>query len=137
MRAKLGMNEVITTILLNEIGFLLAAWAVHGPLRDRDGGGYPWSEEIAVAFRLPVLEIGGVRLPFGIVIGLALAFVVFMLLERSFRGLELRMLGDNPAVAEFAGSSAARLAIFTMAVAGVGEVISEHGRVGRHPGPSQ
>ncbi len=43
MRAYLNMDEVITTILLNGIGYLLASWAVHGPLRDRDDGGYPWS----------------------------------------------------------------------------------------------
>ena len=118
MRARLGMNEVITTILLNEIGFLLAAWAVHGPLRDRAGGGYPWSEKIAVPFRLPVIEIGSLRIPLGIVIGLVLALGVFILLERSIKGLEIRMLGDNPAATEFSGSSAGRLAIFAMAVAG-------------------
>jgi len=118
MRARLGMNEVITTILLNEIGFLLAAWAVHGPLRDRDGGGYPWSEEIATAFRLPVFEVAGIRMPFGILVALALAVGVFVLLERSHRGLELRMLGDNPSVAEYSGSSVRRLTVFAMAAAG-------------------
>jgi general nucleoside transport system permease protein len=118
MRSRLGMNEVITTILLNEIGFLLAGWAIHGPLRDRDGGGYPWSEKIAVQFRLPVIHIGPLSIPFGVFIAVAAAIGVYVLLERSHRGLELRTLGDNPSVAEYSGSSVGRLAIFTMAVAG-------------------
>lgn len=118
MRARLGMNEVITTILLNQIGFLLAGWAVHGPLRDRAGGGYPWSEEIAVQFRLPVLEVGPLSIPFGIVLAGVFAIGVYVLLERSLLGLELRTLGDNPDVAEYSGSSVRRLAVLTMAIAG-------------------
>ncbi|NOY57030.1 MAG: ABC transporter permease [Actinobacteria bacterium] len=118
MRARLGMNEVITTILLNAIGILLAGWAIHGPLRDRAGGGYPWSKEIAVQFRLPVLEIGPLSIPFGIVLAGVAAIGVYVLLERSRFGLQLRTLGDNPHVAEFAGMSVRRLTILAMVIAG-------------------
>lgn len=118
MRSRLGMNEVITTILLNEIGFLFAGWAIHGPLRDRAGGGYPWSEKIAVQFRLPLMHIGPLSIPFGIVLAAAAAVMVYVLLERSHRGLELRMLGDNPNVAAYSGASVRRLTVFTMAIAG-------------------
>lgn len=118
MRSHLGMNEVITTILLNEIGFLLAGWAIHGPLRDREGGGYPWSKEIAESFRLPVLDVGPLAIPFGVVIAGVAAFGVYVLLERSHFGLQLRSFGDNPDVAEYSGTNVKRLAVITMAIAG-------------------
>jgi ABC-type uncharacterized transport system permease subunit len=118
MRSHLGMSEVITTILLNEIGFLLAGWAVHGPLRDRAGGGYPWSKEITSAFRLPVLDLGPFQVPSGIVLGAVFACGVYVLLERSYLGFQLRMLGDSPDAARYAGGPVRRLVVVTMAIAG-------------------
>ncbi|NIA24532.1 MAG: ABC transporter permease [Gammaproteobacteria bacterium] len=118
MKSRLGMNEVITTILLNEIGILLAGWAIHGPLRDRAGGGYPWSKAIGVQFRLPVLEIGPLSIPFGIVLAGVFAVGVYVLLERSRFGLQLRTLGDNPDVAEYSGMSVRRLTVLAMVIAG-------------------
>ncbi len=118
MRAYLGMNEVITTILLNGIGILLAGWAVHGPLRDRDGGGYPWSEKIGEPFRLPVLDLGPLTVPAGFVLALAAAAAVWVLLERTVVGVELRTLGDNPEAAGFAGLGVTRLVVLAMACAG-------------------
>ncbi len=119
MRARLGMNEVITTILLNEIGFLLASYAVHGPLRDRAGGGYPWSKEITETFRLPVMEIGPLTIPFGIVLALMAALLVGILLERSHLGLRFRTLGDNPDAAAYAGSSVQGLTVLALGLAGL------------------
>lgn len=127
MRAYLSMNEVITTILLNGIGILLAGWAVHGPLRDRDGGGYPWSEKIGEPFRLPVLDLGPLTVPAGFLLALAAAGVVWVLLERTVVGVELRTLGDNPDVAAYAGLRVTLLVVLAMAcagaLAGVGGVV--------------
>lgn len=132
MRAYLGMNEVITTILLNGIGILLAGWAVHGPLRDRDGGGYPWSEKIGEPFRLPVLDLGPVTVPAGFLLALGAAFVVWILLERTVVGVELRTLGDSPDASAYAGLKVTLLVIGAMvcagALAGVGGVIELAGK---------
>ncbi|HLA67818.1 MAG TPA: ABC transporter permease [Acidimicrobiia bacterium] len=119
MRARLGMNEVITTILLNEIGFLLASYAVHGWLRDQAGGGYPWSHKIAVAFRLPVVRVGPLTIPLGVAIALAAALLIGILLERSHLGFRLRTLGDNPDAAAYSGSSVAGLTVLAMGLAGL------------------
>lgn len=118
MRSHLGMSEVITTILLNEIGVLLVGWAIHGPLRDRAGGGYPWTKAIAIQFRLPVLEVGPLSIPFGIVLAGVVAIGVHVLLERSRFGLQLRTLGDNPDAAAYSGMSVRSLIILAMVIAG-------------------
>lgn len=132
MRAYLGMNEVITTILLNGIGILLAGWAVHGPLRDRGGGGYPWSEKIGEPFRLPVLDLGPVTVPAGFLLALGAAAVVWILLERTVAGVELRALGDSPAAAAYAGSRVTLIVIGAMvcagALAGIGGVVELAGK---------
>ncbi len=132
MRAYLGMNEVITTILLNGIGILLAGWAVHGPLRDTDGGGYPWSEKIGEPFRLPVMDLGPITVPAGFLLALGAAAAVWVLLERTVIGVELRTLGDSPDAAAYAGLRVTLLVVGAMvcagALAGVGGVVELAGK---------
>lgn len=132
MRAYLGMNEVITTILLNGIGILLAGWAVHGPLRDTDGGGYPWSEKIGEPFRLPVMDLGPITVPAGFLLALGAAAAVWVLLERTVIGVELRTLGDSPDAAAYAGLRVTMLVVGAMvcagALAGVGGVVELAGK---------
>lgn len=132
MRAYLGMNEVITTILLNGIGILLAGWAVHGPLRDTDGGGYPWSEKIGEPFRLPVMDLGPITVPAGFLLALGAAAAVWVLLERTVIGVELRTLGDSPDAAAYAGLRVTLLVVGAMvcagAMAGVGGVVELAGK---------
>ncbi len=103
LRAWLSMNEVITTILLNLLAFLLVSWAVHGPLRDRAGGGYPWSAPLPTNAQLPVVPLGRFGLPLGFAIGLALAALVAFFLARTGLGLEFRTVGEAPDAARFAG----------------------------------
>ena len=102
------------------------------PLRDRDGGGYPWSEKIGEPFRLPVLDFGPVTVPSGFLVALGAAFVVWILLERTVVGVELRTLGDSPDASAYAGLRVTLLVIGAMlcagALAGVGGVIELAGK---------
>jgi len=118
MRAYLQMDEVITTILLNGIGFLLAGWAIHGPLRDRDGGGYPWSKKIGESFRLPVVEIGPISIPSGFLLALVAAVLVWIFLDKTHFGVAMRTLGDNGDAAAYAGARVPMLVVVAMACAG-------------------
>lgn len=131
MRAYMHMNEVITTILLNGIGFLLASWAIHGPLRDRDGGGFPWSEKIGEPFRLPVVDIGPFSMPSGFLLALCAAVIVWIFLDKTIIGVELRALGDNRDAAAYAGARVPLLVIVAMgsagALAGIGGVVELSG----------
>ena len=131
MRAYMDMNEVITTILLNGIGFLLASWAIHGPLRDREGGGFPWSEKIGEPFRLPVLDVGPLTMPAGFCLALCAAIIVWIFLDKTVIGVELRTLGDNHDAAAYAGARVPLLVIVAMAcagaLAGVGGVVELSG----------
>jgi simple sugar transport system permease protein len=103
LRAWFSMNEVITTILLNLLAFLLVSWAVHGPLRDRTGGGYPWSAPLPTNAQLPVVPLGQLGFPIGFAIGLVLVALVAFFLARTGLGLEFRTVGEAPDAARFAG----------------------------------
>lgn len=117
LRARRGLNEIITTIMLNYIAFWFVSYLVHGPLKDPQGFGYPQTAEVAAAARLPVLSASA-RIDLGIVLSLAAALAVHVLLWRTVMGFEIRTVGGSPSTAGFMGIDVARRTIQAMAVGG-------------------
>jgi len=113
LRAARGVNEVISTILLNFIALQLLALAVHGPLQEA-AGSYPQSDPFPAAALLPSWG----RLHVGIVVALIVAGLAQLLVFRSALGLRMRAVGLSPRAARFAGIPAGRTALFTLALAG-------------------
>ncbi len=118
MRARLGMSEVITTLLLNFVAFWIVSWAVHDPLHDPMGGGYPWTPEVPAPARLPVIRVAGFFLPSGLLLGLVLAMAISFVLHRTHFGFGLRVIGDSPQAARWAGIDVSRLTIAALAISG-------------------
>lgn len=101
MRLRLGIGEVITTILMNFVGIYLAAYMVHGPLQEARGV-FPQTESIAEGARLPMLLPGTrLHLGFGIALGLVALFAVVVRYSRF--GFRLRAVGASPEAARTAG----------------------------------
>ena len=113
LRASRGVNEVISTILLNFVAIQMVALAVHGPLQEV-AGAYPKSDPLPVAAMLPAVG----RLHAGLAAALALAFATQILLFRSTIGFRLRAVGHAPNAARFAGISPPRYGGLVLAVAG-------------------
>ncbi len=101
MKLRLGVGEVITTILMNFVGIYLAAYAVHGPLQEARGV-FPQTGEIAEAARLPRL-IPGTRLHVGFALALVLAGALALLLRRSRLGFQIRAVGASADAARVSG----------------------------------
>jgi simple sugar transport system permease protein len=101
MKLRLGVGEVIPTILMNSVGIYLAAYAVHGPLQE-ERGVFPQTEQIAEGARLPLL-IGGTRLHIGFALALALAVGLALVLRRSRLGFEIRAVGASADAARVSG----------------------------------
>ena len=118
MRGRLGMSEVITTLLLNFVAFWIVSWAVHGPINDPAGGGYPWTPEVPGVARLAVIRLGGFFIPSGMILGMLIAAAISFVLHRTNFGFELRVVGDSPAAARWAGVNVPRRIIQTLAVSG-------------------
>ncbi len=113
LRATRGVNEVISTILLNFVAIQMVALAVHGPLQEV-AGAYPKSDPLPVAAMLPAVG----RLHAGLAAALTLAFATQILLFRSAVGFRLRAVGHAPHAARFAGISPQRYGGLVLAVAG-------------------
>ncbi len=115
LRARLGLSEIITTIMLNFVAFWIVSYLVRGPIQDPNGVGYPYTREIAAAARLPV--VGG-AIPVGILVTAGAAVVVWVLLERSGFGLAVKAIGDGERAARFGGIRIELVVAGLMAIAG-------------------
>jgi simple sugar transport system permease protein len=129
-RAKLGVHEVIGTILMNFIAVYLVAWL----LREIGLAGMePKTENVPEAVRLPEIFPGsGAGL--GLAIAIAIAIAADFLLFRTRAGLLLRAWGGNPSAATAAGARGVRIVVVSMvigggcaALAGVTQVLGVHG----------
>jgi len=113
LKARRGVSEVISTILLNFVAIQLVSLAVHGWLQDGSGA-YPQSDALASAARLPRLG----RLHLGIPIAAGLAVAAWVLLFRTVFGLRMRAVGLSARASRFAGIDPDRTLVATLAVSG-------------------
>jgi len=115
MKLRLGVGEVITTILMNFVGLYLAAWVVHGPLQEARGV-FPQTDPIAEAARLPVL-VPGSRLHLGFALALGLAVGLWAWLRFTRGGFAVRAVGASAAAARVAGRVPVGRVVFLVFVA--------------------
>ncbi|MDD3680310.1 MULTISPECIES: ABC transporter permease [unclassified Mesotoga] len=117
LKAFTGAHEVISTIMLNWIAANIASFMVSGPLAV--GSGTPKSPEIAEAAKLPViLKVQATELSIGIFIAIAVAIIMYILIEKTTTGYKLKAVGFNPHAAEYGGISIRKSIILTMAISG-------------------
>ena len=100
LKARFGVLEVISTLLLNFVAEATVSYAVTGPLMEAKRI-YPQSDPIAATARLPVLP--GSRLHLGILVALVLATLFWWLFTRTAWGFRLRAVGLGPRAAEVSG----------------------------------
>lgn len=122
LRLRFGVDEVVTTLLLNFIVILFVGLMIEGPLRDPLAFGWPQSVPVDGAFRLADL-VARTRLHMGLLFAIAAAGVVWLILARTVFGVETRAAGLNPRAAQFAGISLPRtimgVALLSGALAGL------------------
>lgn len=117
LQVRLDLPILITSLLLNYVGSLLAAYAVSYPLRDLSGGAaLAQTAMVPEAARVPVLP--DTRLHLGLVLIVLLPLAVGWLLRRTVLGYELRMTGLNPQFAEYGGVRTGRVTLLVMLASG-------------------
>jgi ABC-type uncharacterized transport system permease subunit len=130
LRVRLGIDEVVTTLLLNPVALLLVQALLHGPWKDPETG-FPESPRIAAAAEFPQLSefiplIGRSRLHLGFVFAVIVIVVAWYVLSRTSTGLRVRAVGLSPRGARFAGirveRTLLRVALVSGAIAGVAGV---------------
>jgi general nucleoside transport system permease protein len=116
MKSWRGVNEVISTILLNYIAIQLVSWLVHGPLQEARHSS-PQTDAIAPAAQLPAL-VSHTNLHAGVVLALLLALAVEVLLTRTTLGFAFRSVGFNPHASAYAGINVRRVTFLSLALSG-------------------
>jgi len=121
LRVRFGIDEVVTTLLLNPVALLLVQGLLNGPWRGSNG--FPVSDELGPGYRMPAV-IPGSRVHWGVVIAAVLAIAIWIVMSRSATGLRLRAVGLSPAAARFSGIAVRRTllrsALVSGAIAGLG-----------------
>ncbi len=102
LKTRFGVDEVVTTLLLNFIVILFISLLLEGPLKDPMGMGWPKSPRLDPDARLPRI-VEGLRLHWGFALALICAAVVWVIETRTTLGYEIRAVGQNPRAARFAG----------------------------------
>lgn len=116
LKAFRGVNEVITTLLLNYIGQNFISYLVSGPLMAPNAPS-PFSPLLPVSARLPIL-LPRTQVHAGLLLGLVLAGLIGVLFARTALGFQIEAVGHNPAAAHYAGMSVRRTIMGVMGLAG-------------------
>jgi len=118
LKARTGANEVIVTIMLNNIAVYFIGWLLTQPAFQQTGSSLPRSPYVRDTALYPLLLGEGFRLHFGFILMIGVTAVVWWLVERSTFGFELRAVGANLEAARTAGVSVSKVIIIAMVVAG-------------------
>lgn len=100
LRVRFGIDEVVTTLLLNPVALLIVGGLLNGPWRDPETK-FPESPRIATSAEFPQL-VDRSRLHFGFVVAVVLAALLWFVTTRTATGVRLRAVGLSPRGARFA-----------------------------------
>ncbi len=133
LRARLRVDEIVTTIMLNYVAILFTSYLVNYPFRV-PGLANAMSEKVAAGAQLPRLAPPS-QLNLSFLIALAITLAMIFLVRRMTLGYELRSVGDNPLFARWAGMPVAGVIEKVMFIsgalgglAGAGQALGVHYR---------
>lgn len=116
LKAYRGVNEVIVTLLMNFVAIQMVSYAVSGPLL-AEGAPYPYSEELPLALRLPVI-LPQTDAHAGVLLGLGFALMLHFHFRYTAHGHALDLVGRNPQAAAYAGVAVKRQLLVAMMTGG-------------------
>mgnify|MGYP002713914870 CR=1 FL=1 len=117
LKLRLGVDEVVTTLLLNFVALLFVGLLLEGPMQDPMSLGWPQSAPVQGDATLPRL-VERTRLHGGLLVALVAALLVWLYLERTVWGFETRAVGSNDRAAAFAGMPVSRVLLRTGLISG-------------------
>lgn len=119
LKAYTGGHEVINSIMMNYIALNTISFLLNGPMKDRNPNNViARTPLIAEGARMPEI-FEGLRIHWGFVFALVVAYLVWWMLNKTTLGFEIRTVGANPDAAKYAGINVKRTIILTMALSGM------------------
>jgi ABC-type uncharacterized transport system permease subunit len=124
LRAFFSTNEIITSLMLNYVAALVLNYLIFDSesyWRDTSSATakvFPQGKNLPAAASWPTSHVGGLVLPFGLLLGAVIASVIWLLYTRTRFGFEVQVIGDSPRAATYAGMRTRRKVLAVMALSG-------------------
>ena len=116
LKARFGVSEIITSLMLNYVAILWLEHLYFGPWRDPAGRGFPGTAMFPDMAWFP--RFLGTRVHLGLLVGLAAALLIWLVLAHTRWGYEIRVVGANPRAARYAGINITKNILWIMAISG-------------------
>ncbi len=115
LRVRFGLNEIISTLMLNYIGIEFLRFLIYGPWKDPAGKGFPMTAMFPAEAVFPTL-FG--RTHAGLIVCVLAAVALGVFLHRTRLGFELRAAGENPRAARYARMPYGFLLVLVLTLSG-------------------
>lgn len=115
LKAYLKVDEIITTLMFNYIAILYYQYLFNIAWKDPEGFGFPGTALLPEFTWLP--RLSG-RLHWGFLIAILAAFLIWLILDRTRWGYEIRLIGESQAAGRYAGISLAASILLVMFLSG-------------------
>lgn len=121
LKARFEVNEILSTVMMNEIAVQILLFLMAGPMLDPEqiaaGTRVPQTAEVPEAAWLARLAPPS-QLHVGLFVGLVMAVVIYVLLWRTSIGYRIRAVGQNKDAARYAGMSVSRYVVLSLVLSG-------------------
>ena len=117
LRNRYGVNEILSSLMLVYVALQLLNYLVTGPWKDPHGQNFPQTAPFTPDQRLPA-DLFGLPFPPGLYIAFVLALVFWLVMARSEFGLGVRIVGEAPKAARYAGYRASDAIWSTLLISG-------------------
>jgi general nucleoside transport system permease protein len=124
LRAYLNTNEILTTLMLNYVAANIMYYLIFDSnsywrdLTSPSARVFPQGKNLADSGTWPALQLGNLTVPFGLILGLGLALLLWGMIRATKYGFEMRVVSDSPAAARYAGIRTRRKILSLMAISG-------------------
>ncbi len=118
LKTRFGTNEILTSLMLVYVAQLFLDWLVRGPWRDPQGYNFPQTVQFNPSAVLPELFPMSGRANLGIVFALVVAVVAWIMVSKTLKGFEIRVIGSSPRAGRFAGFKSSRMVFFAFLISG-------------------
>jgi simple sugar transport system permease protein len=117
LKTRYRVSEVLSTLMLVYVALQVLNYLVSGPWKDPNGHNFPQTPPFTAAQLLPH-AIAGTAIPPGLVVGILLTLVFWLLTTRSVYGFSVRTVGAAPNAARYGGFDASRTVWSTLMISG-------------------
>ncbi|GAB2175356.1 ABC transporter permease [Dongia sp. agr-C8] len=134
LKTRFNASEILTSLMLTYVAQLLLIYLVVGPWKDPEGYGFPQTRLFGEGATMPIL-ISGTRVHLGVLAAVIAVGICWLIHAKTLLGFQLRVLGQAPRAAAYAGFSGEGLTWFALllggALAGLAGVFEVAGPIGQ------